>query len=364
MILSENRTQASLGGILTSNGNIEINSIYMQNYDPNYINDLAIEVYTTAKAKSDKGTKQSNAITVSGAGVYLESNDQTTAKIDSNATIKASNISINALEKSKYAIRAWAFDKSEENNSKGVGIAFAMLNINGNVLSYVDDGSSIIANDLSLSSLKPDVDEQKFELNLDFSGFKGDIENLNLEGLKDNVINNLLKFTKVFSMHNYYIDVIGGGSTENGGLVATGSAGVLTFKDKMKSYIGKDVTLNLSGKLTLNANNDTSILMISGALSKGGKASIGLNTLVYINENEVSTYIDERSTINASSTEMKSSDNKSLMLLSLTGALDGDKVALGGAVNTILSQNKVSTEIKEGVQLTTNGDISLISEMI
>ena len=362
LILSENRTQASLGGILTSNGNIEINSIYMQNYDPNYINDLAIEVYTTAKAKSDKGTKQSNAITVSGAGVYLESNDQTTAKIDSNATIKASNISINALEKSKYAIRAWAFDKSEENNSKGVGIAFAMLNINGNVLSYVDDGSSIIANDLSLSSLKPDVDEQKFELNLDFSGFKGDIENLNLEGLKDNVINNLLKFTKVFSMHNYYIDVIGGGSTENGGLVATGSAGVLTFKDKMKSYIGKDVTLNLSGKLTLNANNDTSILMISGALSKGGKASIGLNTLVYINENEVSTYIDERSTINASSTEMKSSDNKSLMLLSLTGALDGDKVALGGAVNTILSQNKVSTEIKEGVQLTTNGDISLISE--
>ena len=362
LILSENRTQASLGGILTSNGNIEINSIYMQNYDPNYINDLAIEVYTTAKAKSDKGTKQSNAITVSGAGVYLESNDQTTAKIDSNATIKASNISINALEKSKYAIRAWAFDKSEENNSKGVGIAFAMLNINGNVLSYVDDGSSIIANDLSLSSLKPDVDEQKFELNLDFSGFKGDIENLNLEGLKDNVINNLLKFTKVFSMHNYYIDVIGGGSTENGGLVATGSAGVLTFKDKMKSYIGKDVTLNLSGKLTLNANNDTSILMISGALSKGGKASIGLNTLVYINENEVSTYIDERSTINASSTEMKSSDNKSLMLLSLTGALDGDKVALGGAVNTILSQNKVSTEIKEGVQLTTKGDISLISE--
>ena len=362
LILSENRTQASLGGILTSNGNIDINSIYMQNYDPNYINDLAIEVYTTAKAKSDKGTKQSNAITVSGAGVYLESNDQTTAKIDSNATIKASNISINALEKSKYAIRAWAFDKSEENNSKGVGIAFAMLNINGNVLSYVDDGSSIIANDLSLSSLKPDVDEQKFELNLDFSGFKGDIENLNLEGLKDNVINNLLKFTKVFSMHNYYIDVIGGGSTENGVLVATGSAGVLTFKDKMKSYIGKDVTLNLSGKLTLNANNDTSILMISGALSKGGKASIGLNTLVYINENEVSTYIDERSTINASSTEMKSSDNKSLMLLSLTGALDGDKVALGGAVNTILSQNKVSTEIKEGVQLTTNGDISLISE--
>ena len=362
LILSENRTQASLGGILTSNGNIEINSIYMQNYDPNYINDLAIEVYTTAKAKSDKGTKQSNAITVSGAGVYLESNDQTTAKIDSNATIKARNISINALEKSKYAIRAWAFDKSEENNSKGVGIAFAMLNINGSVLSYVDDGSSIIANDLSLSSLKPDVDEQKFELNLDFSGFKGDIENLNLEGLKDNVINNLLKFTKVFSMHNYYIDVIGGGSTENGGLVATGSAGVLTFKDKMKSYIGKDVTLNLSGKLTLNANNDTSILMISGALSKGGKASIGLNTLVYINENEVSTYIDERSTISASSTEMKSSDNKSLMLLSLTGALDGDKVALGGAVNTILSQNKVSTEIKEGVQLTTNGDISLISE--
>ena len=362
LILSENRTQASLGGILTSNGNIDINSIYMQNYDPNYINDLAIEVYTTAKAKSDKGTKQSNAITVSGAGVYLESNDQTTAKIDSNATIKASNISINALEKSKYAIRAWAFDKSEENNSKGVGIAFAMLNINGSVLSYVDDGSSIIANDLSLSSLKPDVDEQKFELNLDFSGFKGDIENLNLEGLKDNVINNLLKFTKVFSMHNYYIDVIGGGSTENGGLVATGSAGVLTFKDKMKSYIGKDVTLNLNGKLTLNANNDTSILMISGALSKGGKASIGLNTLVYINENEVSTYIDERSTINASSTEMKSSDNKSLMLLSLTGALDGDKVALGGAVNTILSQNKVSTEIKEGVQLTTKGDISLISE--
>ena len=362
LILSENRTQASLGGILTSNGNIDINSIYMQNYDPNYINDLAIEVYTTAKAESDKGTKQSNAITVSGAGVYLESNDQTTAKIDSNSTIKASNISINALEKSKYAIRAWAFDKSEENNSKGVGIAFAMLNINGSVLSYVDDGSSIIANDLSLSSLKPDVDEQKFELNLDFSGFKGDIENLNLEGLKDNVINNLLKFTKVFSMHNYYIDVIGGGSTENGGLVATGSAGVLTFKDKMKSYIGKNVTLNLSGKLTLNANNDTSILMISGALSKGGKASIGLNTLVYINENEVSTYIDERSTINASSTEMKSSDNKSLMLLSLTGALDGDKVALGGAVNTILSQNKVSTEIKEGVQLTTNGDISLISE--
>ena len=362
LILSENRTQASLGGILTSNGNIDINSIYMQNYDPNYINDLAIEVYTTAKAKSDKGTKQSNAITVSGAGVYLESNDQTTAKIDSNATIKASNISINALEKSKYAIRAWAFDKSEENNSKGVGIAFAMLNINGSVLSYVDDGSSIIANDLSLSSLKPDVDEQKFELNLDFSGFKGDIENLNLEGLKDNVINNLLKFTKVFSMHNYYIDVIGGGSTENGGLVATGSAGVLTFKDKMKSYIGKDVTLNLNGKLTLNANNDTSILMISGALSKGGKASIGLNTLVYINENEVSTYIDERSTISASSTEMKSSDNKSLMLLSLTGALDGDKVALGGAVNTILSQNKVSTEIKEGVQLTTKGDISLISE--
>ena len=362
LILSENRTQASLGGILTSNGNIDINSIYMQNYDPNYINDLAIEVYTTAKAESDKGTKQSNAITVSGAGVYLESNDQTTAKIDSNSTIKARNISINALEKSKYAIRAWAFDKSEENNSKGVGIAFAMLNINGSVLSYVDDGSSIIANDLSLSSLKPDVDEQKFELNLDFSGFKGDIENLNLEGLKDNVINNLLKFTKVFSMHNYYIDVIGGGSTENGGLVATGSAGVLTFKDKMKSYIGKNVTLNLSGKLTLNANNDTSILMISGALSKGGKASIGLNTLVYINENEVSTYIDERSTINASSTEMKSSDNKSLMLLSLTGALDGDKVALGGAVNTILSQNKVSTEIKEGVQLTTNGDISLISE--
>ena len=362
LILSENRTQASLGGILTSNGNIDINSIYMQNYDPNYINDLAIEVYTKAKAESDKGTKQSNAITVSGAGVYLESNDQTVAKIDSNSTIKARNISINALEKSKYAIRSWAFDKSEENNSKGVGIAFAMLNINGSVLSYVDDGSSIIANDLSLSSLKPDVDEQKFELNLDFSGFKGDIENLNLEGLKDNVINNLLKFTKVFSMHNYYIDVIGGGSTENGGLVATGSAGVLTFKDKMKSYIGKDVTLNLSGKLTLNANNDTSILMISGALSKGGKASIGLNTLVYINENEVSTYIDERSTINASSTEMKSSDNKSLMLLSLTGALDGDKVALGGAVNTILSQNKVSTEIKEGVQLTTNGDISLISE--
>ena len=362
LILSENRTQASLGGILTSNGNIDINSIYMQNYDPNYINDLAIEVYTTAKAESDKGTKQSNAITVSGAGVYLESNDQTTAKIDSNSTIKARNISINALEKSKYAIRAWAFDKSEENNSKGVGIAFAMLNINGSILSYVDDGSSIIANDLSLSSLKPDVDEQKFELNLDFSGFKGDIENLNLEGLKDNVINNLLKFTKVFSMHNYYIDVIGGGSTENGGLVATGSAGVLTFKDKMKSYIGKNVTLNLSGKLTLNANNDTSILMISGALSKGGKASIGLNTLVYINENEVSTYIDERSTINASSTEMKASDNKSLMLLSLTGALDGDKVALGGAVNTILSQNKVSTEIKEDVQLTTNGDISLISE--
>ena len=362
LILSENRTQASLGGILTSSGNIDINSIYMQNYDPNYINDLAIEVYTTAKAKSDKGTKQSNAITVSGAGVYLESNDQTTAKIDSNSTIIARNISINALEKSKYAIRAWAFDKSEENNSKGVGIAFAMLNVNGSVLSYVDDGSSIKANDLSLSSLKPDVDEQKFELNLDFSGFKGDIENLNLEGLKDNVINNLLKLTKVFSMHNYYIDVIGGGSTENGGLVATGSAGVLTFKDKMKSYIGKDVTLNLNGKLTLNANNDTSILMISGALSKGGKASIGLNTLVYINENEVSTYIDERSTINASSTEMKASDNKSLMLLSLTGALDGDKVALGGAVNTILSQNKVSTEIKDNVQLTTNGDISLISE--
>ena len=102
LILSENRTQANLGGILTSNGNIDINSIYMQNYDPNYINDLAIEVYTTAKAKSDKGTKQSNAITVSGAGVYLESNDQTTAKIDSNATIKASNISINALEKSTY----------------------------------------------------------------------------------------------------------------------------------------------------------------------------------------------------------------------------------------------------------------------
>ncbi|MDO5813400.1 MAG: hypothetical protein Q4Q31_09940, partial [Bacillota bacterium] len=362
LILSENTTQASLGGSLTAHGNIEINSIYMQNYDPKYINDLAIEVYTKAKAESDKGTEQSNAITVSGAGVYLESKDQTIANIEKNAQIQANDISINALEKSKYAIRAWAFDKSEENKSKGVGIAFAMLNIGGSVLSYIDDGSNITANNLTLSSLKPDVDTNKFQLNLDFSGFEGNLNTLNLDGLKDDVINNLLELTKVLSMHNYYIDVIGGGSTEDGGIVVTGSAGVLTFKDILRSYIGKNVTLNLNGKLSLKADNDSSILMISGTISKGGNASIGLNTLVYINENEVSSFIGENSIVNASSVEMNAKDNKLLWLISFTGAMDGDKIALGGAVNTILSQNTVRTEIKDGVQLTTDGGISLESE--
>ena len=361
VVFSENNTTAYIGDV-TSNGTIDVNATNRVNYDDKYLNDLTISVYNKAKAKSDIGGEDSGSLTLAGAGVYLEVNDRTAAYISNGAKVIAQDkISLNAQEFSKYAIRALAYSTSNETKGNGIGLGFAMLNINSALESYIDQNAYVKASDLDILSNKYDVDSNKFKFEIEFPDLDlGNLTDLDSE-IIDKLKEQLLQATAFLSMHNYYVDVLGGSTDSKGSFNASGAAGVILFKDKLRSYISDNAIIELIGKLNINANCDTSLMMITGALATTETTAVGLNCIMVENENIVEAFIGKNCNINARSLNISAKDDKEALMVGVAAG-KSEKATIGGAVNVILSNNQVNAYVDEHSKLFIVEDLTILAE--
>ena len=264
--VNNSKTHAVLGSVENTEGNITVKANTIHNLSEGYKDKISVVAIAGSKAGQD------GLFGAAGALSVLVSNAETRAYIPGNSSISTSgNLTIEAREKSKLAIRSWGgtFIKGTSGNqgqnggsgsseiTVGVGAAFAILYANNQIVAYIGDGSAITAKSVKVSSVKEKVDYTDWEYPWDdlidilssddlkdaFKPEKNDEStgiSVNKEKLEP-IINKLKEmdlkleieeYLNFIARNNYYIEAAGGilitGSSETG-LSGAGSFAIMYF---------------------------------------------------------------------------------------------------------------------------------------
>lgn len=408
--VNNNKTDSSIAGTLRSPGGVSVEANSTQNMDGKYPGLLAAQ----AIAGSVGGTNAK--VGLAGAIAVVVAQAQTRAGIAPGTVINPEdveniigNVRVESTDKSKLAIRAGSVMLGSA--KVGMGASVGVLYAENGVYAEVGEGSAIRAKDMYVSATREKITTEDYKFPFDLSTLftvnvpdddtenKGFI-NINISDgqgeskLGDNSLEvnlsaeDLLKVMDLLNygtMANYYVETIAGSIPGN--LSQLGLAGAISMiyaTAETKARIGDDCQIDLTGKLDVEAKNETQVRQISGSLNASGGVGVGVNMTGYVNErkhttldengNEVTKTLTDQTLAAIGKNAVVTAPNgihvsaladTNVMAATIAAALatGTGNATIGGSLSTIAAGNVVKAIVGENTSLTAeNGDIAVKAE--
>jgi hypothetical protein len=380
-----NQATATVGGTVSATGDdgtqkedgaLSVSAELTQNMDGEYKGFLGAQAIAGAVSGSGNAA-------IGGAIAIIVSQALTKAALLENAIVKAGNISVTAFDKSKLAVRAGAISLST-GGKVGVGASFALVYGHNTVQALVGDNAGITGTSFTLSAEKRRVDFSDYENAFGLDNLLTDSTGANVpdseKGLvdikktnnayavdinisTDNVLD-MIDLLNFLSSTNYYAEAIAGAISGGSGTASVaGAFAMLFFFNTTQALVGQDVVITLDSDMNVNANADTTARIIAGSLSaSGSKVGVGLTVGALADEAAVTAGIGDRTSIAAGGgyTQLASARADFMVITvaaSLAAGASGN--AVGGAINCIVQNTKVSSLVGDNVTISAAGDVDI-----
>lgn len=357
-----------------------------QNMDGDY------KGYLGAQALAGSVTEKADAA-IGGAVSVLVSKSETGAELGAGSEIRGGDVEVTARDKSKLAVRAGGYSVSA-GADVGIGASFAFIYGYNEIFARIMDGAKITARSLKVQALKEKVTDADYKLPVGLdslitrdesggtvpTGEQGIVHltkngtganasytlklNLGTEKILEGI--DLLNF---LSSVNYYAEAVSGAvSPGSGKFSGAGSFAMVFFFNDVEAYIGKDVTIRLTGDMTMEAISDATARIIAGSLSaSGSKLGVGLTISFLYDDDSVQAVIEDASakgktTIQIGGTYTQKAEshmNGLVVTAAASGSAGGN--AIGGNFGAIVMDNEAEAAVGKQVSLTADGDIRVSS---
>ena len=364
------------------NGDITVDASLSQNMDGVYKGLLG------AQALAGSISANGGIVGISGAIAILIGNADTKAEIKDGSVLEGKNIVLNAVDKSKYAVRAGSVTISKGAKA-GVGASYAMIYAANNTLLLIGEkqteehpvsGVTIQAASLTARAEKSRVDSRDYEFPLSTdvlftvdassSTDKGLINLTTTDGdagkysiditISSDDFLKLIDMMNYLASVNYYAEAIAGSilTGENAKGAVAGSMAMVYLDNVTRAQLGDQVTILLTGDMKVTAVENTNTRMISGSLSaSSAKVGAGVSITTLVNNEKVEAVTGTDTRIETAGDVTLGAENKCDLLVITVAAAATTKsegAALGGSVNVIDSSNVVKAVLGENAVLRGN----------
>ncbi|MBR3018101.1 MAG: hypothetical protein IKH57_13675 [Clostridia bacterium] len=295
--VNRNRANTRVNGDLVSNGqeNITVTSHFTQNLDGDFAGKLAAQALSSSVASKD------SSVSIAGAVSVLVSHAESTVDVAGNHTLSGGDITLEATDKSKLAIRAGGVSLSG-GSSFGMGLSSATVVSGNKVTASLGDGALITGKSFKLNAEKLAVtgddyknlinqkylvtdssaltEEQRKEANTGLIDMHKDSEKegeaYKVEiGLSSDKLLDAMDGLNFLSSQNTYVEAIAGSvMTGKGKTNLAGSFAVTVTDNEISAVLGKGANITLTGDMRVTAKNGTeekpaATRIIAGSLSAG-----------------------------------------------------------------------------------------------
>ena len=305
--VNANKALTTLGGTITArgltndlpnDGAITADTQLTQNLDGEYRGLLAAQ----ALAGSISGKAK---VGLAGAVAVLVSKAETGTDLSASGTLNGGAITLQAIDKSKLAVRAGALTFSTGANI-GAGASFALIYAHNQVHVRMGSLATITATSLILNAQKKAVTADDYVPSSGLLTILPEGEDpMTLEDIRESedkvidlIINadtdtiidaiNLLNF---LTSANYYAEAIAGTVITGTGTTAAlaGSFAFVILKNNIQTQVGTGAIITLIGNLDADALSATNARIIAGALSaSSGKLGVGLTVGFLLSDEDIS----------------------------------------------------------------------------
>ena len=385
----DNETNASNPEIISENGDVNVAANLTQNTTGKY-NGLLATQSIAGSVSGDGGASVAGAVSV------LVSSAATKAMIGDNAKVEAHKISLEAVDKSKMAIRAGGISVSK-GASAGVGASVAVIVSNNEVEASIGDGSTLTGNRLNVLAEKTmvtmkdyklpygieravtnstGVDDENAQTGILDMKKEGDSYKVNINITSDDLLAavDLLNF---LSSTNYYVEAIGGSVNTGAQSTASvaGSIALVYFNNKINAAIGAaNITMTAGagededGSVSVNAYGGSNTRMIAGAVSASASNSVGADIGILINKDVVHSNVGVakegvtgHAVINAAGDYAQSAKVDSYTQIFSISASAGKKNTVGGTINVIVSNNEAVSKLGDNAEVTSGRKLDVLA---
>ncbi len=336
---SLNDTVAKIGNntIISGANDISIKAKSTQNQHSDFEDQLTAEAIAGASAEK---------YGVAGALALVNNVNNTEAILGDGSNISnANSLLVSSSDKSRIRTKAWGATAAlnDDGDAKlAIGASFSVINTVNETESVIGDNSSIsVSGDIIVES----INEKQSE---DPLNFDGDFDSINP--------------LSILQTTNYYTESIAGAGNKGDNALA-GSFSVTVTHNNIYATVGENVNIQ-SNQLDINAKNLTNARSITGgaaiAQKLGGAGALSGIVL----RNKIKSSIHSNSTINTSSDiSIAASAVEDIYNIAVAGAASTRENALAGAVGINVFDNRVTSEVKDNSFLSTsNGNINIESD--
>lgn len=317
--------------VATSDESIDVNPVAM-----------AITSAGTAAAAANIGVNVVNNSTKAYIDKYI---DNATPSNTVNSTITSNGIVVNAYDNTKSRTRGGTIAVTGGGTAAVAG-SIATDTYLKDVSAYVDNTTVDSSGDMSVSASAQNVFGTANATNISMSQLAADASSNSYD----------VSTAAMFDQWDITFDV--GGSSTTG---VAGSILAKTVANEIDAYVGSNTIIEKASSLTVSAANTTNIAAVTGNVSAGSTAAVGGNIFTNINTTSVNAGIKNgaevqqvgKVAVNATSKQ----DYKALnFVVSAAGT-----AAVSGAINSSIIVNETNAYIEKGVDITSSGDIEVIS---
>ncbi|MDD3402964.1 MAG: hypothetical protein PHQ72_06365 [Hespellia sp.] len=366
---NKNEAQILIDNDVIASGDVKMDAVLTQNMDGVYRGLLG------AQALAGSISGNGGVVGISGAVAILIGDTKTKVIIADGVTLEGKAVTINAEDKSKYAVRAGSVTISK-GATAGVGASYAMIYAGNETMVLIGEdaadedkaalkGTNITADSLQITVKKVKVDSSDYKFPFDTSTLltvdvvkdseKGLINLTTTDGTAGKYSVDITlssdDFLKVIDMMNYlasvnyYAEAIAGsiltsGSNGESKAAVAGSMAMVYLKNVTTAVIGDKVTITLrGGDLDITVSEDTNTRMISGALSaSSAKVGVGASITTLVDTQNVSAKLSDDVVITTSGNVKLHAENKADVLVitvAAAGSTASGGATVGGAVNVV-----------------------------
>ena len=393
--INGNQANATVDGEVTAtgdaataenDGDVRVTSTVTQNMDGKYRGLLG------AQALSGSISGSGGKVGFAGAVAILIGHAQGVAQIAENAVVRGGDVLVEALDKSKMAVRAGGLTATGA--SAGVGASFALVYAENELTAKVGKNAVVTADSLKVNAEKLPVDSSDYEfpfgwdtlftVDVTEASRKGLI-NIKLDESNNGIIgidiaigtDDLLKVVDTLNYLasvNYYAESIAGAITAGADTTAAvaGSVAMLFADSSTQAVIEDGAAIDLrGGDATVTASSKTNARMIGGAIgATSGKVGAGVNIAAVDDRDSIYARIGDGATLaSAGNVNVLASAERDSLAVTIAAGASGSTggAAIGGGINVIVTGSDVQATVGDSAKITANGlfkvDASNISDL-
>ena len=398
--VNSNKAQAQVKQNQVSNDqdDITITSRLTQNLDGDFAGRLA------AQSLSGSVAGQDSDVSIAGAISVLVSNGESIVDIasskDARTELNGGDITVEATDKSKLAIRAGGISLSKGSNI-GMGLSSATVVSSNNVAAAVGDYTTVEGKSFKLNAEKQAVTLDDYKSLIDQKYFvtdsssltdaqrkeadtglidirKGeDDKNYKMEiSLSSEKLLDAVNGLNFLSSQNTYVEAISGSVMSGKGKAGVaGSFAVAVTNNKVNTALGSYVTVKLTGDMSVTAKNGSedkaaTTRIIAGSLGAGeAKAAVGVTVAVLVNNDQVKAETKESSKnnkidIDGSFTQKAVNSGEIQVFTGAMAVAAGSEggAAVGGAVNVILNNSAAESAVGKNALILAKKSVNIQSD--